>query len=75
MFGAIVISHAEDCVFDNITVDGEFDVGIDVKGCRNQFNNLHINVRNPVRRTIKIGRNQPCPCGGGKKYKHCHGAV
>jgi len=21
----------------------------------------------------KIGRNQPCPCGGGKKFKHCHG--
>ena len=20
----------------------------------------------------KIGRNQPCPCGSGKKYKHCH---
>ena len=23
----------------------------------------------------KIGRNEPCPCGSGKKYKHCHGAV
>ncbi len=23
----------------------------------------------------KIGRNAPCPCGSGKKYKHCHGAV
>jgi preprotein translocase subunit SecA len=22
-----------------------------------------------------IGRNDPCPCGSGKKYKHCHGAV
>ncbi len=22
-----------------------------------------------------IGRNQPCPCGGGKKYKHCHGKI
>ena len=21
----------------------------------------------------KIGRNEPCPCGSGKKYKHCHG--
>ena len=21
----------------------------------------------------KVGRNQPCPCGSGKKYKHCHG--
>ncbi|MGA3302246.1 MAG: preprotein translocase subunit SecA [Methylovirgula sp.] len=23
----------------------------------------------------KIGRNEPCPCGSGKKYKHCHGAI
>ena len=22
----------------------------------------------------KVGRNQPCPCGSGKKFKHCHGA-
>lgn len=22
----------------------------------------------------KIGRNEPCPCGSGKKYKHCHGS-
>jgi preprotein translocase subunit SecA len=22
----------------------------------------------------KIGRNDPCPCGSGKKYKNCHGA-
>lgn len=24
-----------------------------------------------VRETPKIGRNEPCPCGSGKKYKHC----
>ncbi len=29
----------------------------------------------PIRRTEpKIGRNDPCPCGSGKKYKNCHGA-
>ena len=22
----------------------------------------------------KVGRNEPCPCGSGKKYKRCHGA-
>jgi preprotein translocase subunit SecA len=22
----------------------------------------------------KVGRNDPCPCGSGKKYKRCHGA-
>lgn len=29
--------------------------------------------RKPVRRASNIGRNDPCPCGSGKKYKHCHG--
>ncbi|MCZ6851047.1 MAG: SEC-C metal-binding domain-containing protein [Planctomycetota bacterium] len=30
--------------------------------------------RQPVRRTSPaIGRNEPCPCGSGKKYKHCCG--
>jgi preprotein translocase subunit SecA len=27
----------------------------------------------PVRVGPKVGRNDPCPCGSGKKYKHCHG--
>jgi len=27
----------------------------------------------PVRRDPKVGRNEPCPCGSGKKYKKCHG--
>lgn len=27
----------------------------------------------PVRTEKKIGRNEPCPCGSGKKYKQCHG--
>jgi preprotein translocase subunit SecA len=26
------------------------------------------------RDTPKVGRNDPCPCGSGKKYKHCHGS-
>ena len=29
-----------------------------------------------VRRTVaKVGRNDPCPCGSGKKYKNCHGRI
>jgi preprotein translocase subunit SecA len=28
-----------------------------------------------VRATPKVGRNEPCPCGSGKKYKKCHGAT
>jgi len=32
-------------------------------------------VAQPVRTEPKIGRNEPCPCGSGKKYKHCHGQL
>tara|TARA_R110001583_G_scaffold988_22_gene8588 strand:+ start:4315 stop:7047 length:2733 start_codon:yes stop_codon:yes gene_type:complete len=28
-----------------------------------------------VRDERKVGRNEPCPCGSGKKYKHCHGTL
>jgi preprotein translocase subunit SecA len=30
----------------------------------------------PIQRELpKVGRNDPCPCGSGKKYKHCHGQL
>ncbi|MFT7587993.1 MAG: preprotein translocase subunit SecA [Limisphaerales bacterium] len=31
-------------------------------------------VKQVVRSTRKVGRNEQCPCGSGKKYKHCHGS-
>ncbi|MDR0718258.1 MAG: SEC-C domain-containing protein, partial [Treponema sp.] len=37
-------------------------------GARMQSENATI-----VRAHPKVGRNDPCPCGSGKKYKHCHG--
>ncbi len=33
-------------------------------------------AQTPVQRDApKVGRNDPCPCGSGKKYKHCHGQL
>ncbi|CAG9297959.1 protein translocase subunit secA [Celerinatantimonas diazotrophica] len=32
-------------------------------------------VQQYIREGQKIGRNDPCPCGSGKKYKHCHGRL
>ena len=29
----------------------------------------------PAAQGQKVGRNDPCPCGSGKKFKHCHGAI
>ena len=29
----------------------------------------------PIQAGPKVGRNDPCPCGSGKKYKQCHGKL
>jgi preprotein translocase subunit SecA len=29
--------------------------------------------KQPIKATVNVGRNDPCPCGSGKKFKHCHG--
>ncbi len=29
----------------------------------------------PIKAEKQVGRNEPCPCGSGKKYKHCHGKI
>ncbi|MER2173025.1 MAG: SEC-C metal-binding domain-containing protein, partial [Psychrobacillus psychrodurans] len=31
--------------------------------------------KKPVRKQATVGRNEPCPCGSGEKFKNCHGAV
>jgi hypothetical protein len=35
---------------------------------------LRMEPSQPARATPRVGRNDPCPCGSGKKYKKCHGA-
>ena len=35
--------------------------------------NVSDSPREPVKKAAKVGRNDPCPCGSGKKYKYCHG--
>ena len=36
--------------------------------------NMQAAPQEPVRAEKRVGRNDPCPCGSGKKYKNCHGA-
>src|SRR5271154_868475 len=38
-----------------------------------QTGNTPVEAPKPVRAGAKVGRNDPCPCGSGKKYKKCHG--
>lgn len=46
------------------------EAGINIS--QNEFNDLW--EKNAVHITPKAGRNDPCPCGSGKKYKHCCGS-
>jgi preprotein translocase subunit SecA len=51
-----------------------------VPGAGEKKRDLHTNrgdeePRKPVRSNAKVGRNELCPCGSGKKYKRCHGAA
>ena len=48
-------------VLNNIRVEKKSEI----KSAKNDVNE-------PI--TKKIGRNDPCPCGSGKKYKQCHGS-
>lgn len=51
----------------------------DMSNMRTQRSELSTNgeqkARTPIHVDKRIGRNDPCPCGSGKKYKNCHGAA
>ncbi len=47
--------------------------GDDYAANENDYNDPTPVKQEPVRVAPKIGRNDPCPCGSGKKYKQCHG--
>jgi preprotein translocase subunit SecA len=48
-------------------------MGITANRSSNDGNEQRAGKPQPVQVGEKIGRNDPCPCGSGKKYKHCHG--
>ena len=54
--------------YENVAKDRQF-----VKNISTNENNIQNSKIEPVRVEKKIGRNEPCPCGSGKKYKNCCG--
>ncbi|MCE1059103.1 SEC-C domain-containing protein [Pseudomonas alloputida] len=71
-----ILVEGDDCIIDNVVVGPGFNfAGVAMVGAkRTQSNNLVVDARNPYKR-CRIGRNAPCPCGSGAKYKRCHGSV
>ena len=59
-------SHAANNAFQNIAMQ-------QIQQARQSENAGNTNSIQVVRSTPKVGRNDPCPCGSGKKYKNCHG--
>ena len=46
----------------------------DLSNSNTRDNNAKVKPKpQPIRTEKKVGRNEPCPCGSGKKYKQCHG--
>ena len=58
--------HHERAKFKKVNAEGE-----NPEGSQWLYDEGHITPRTVVRATPKTGRNDPCPCGSGKKYKHC----
>ncbi len=54
----------------------EAGVGAEAEGLATAVADEPAKARTPFKRPDrKVGRNEPCPCGSGKKYKQCHGRV
>jgi uncharacterized protein YecA (UPF0149 family) len=43
--------------------------------CNHDHDHLHVPAQPYRRETPKLGRNDPCFCGSGKKFKKCHGSA
>ncbi|MGL5021164.1 MAG: SEC-C metal-binding domain-containing protein, partial [Mycoplasmatales bacterium] len=59
---------------------GRLQTKVEAQAMINKLNQLHnkseVNRKETIVKTetVKVGRNEDCPCGSGKKYKNCHGA-
>jgi SEC-C motif len=56
-------------------VNGPSSLAIAVTGRAQMIQNLRYSSYTKEQDTPKVGRNEPCPCGSGKKHKKCHGSV
>jgi preprotein translocase subunit SecA len=64
-------------VSENLQQDSAVPVtpgGSEMQAAAQQTQGEGAKVKTIVRDTPRVGRNDPCPCGSGKKYKKCHGA-
>ena len=70
---ALQLQHAEAASLSQLGAAGEPPQP--PPGARQAPPQMPAQPQRPVRATPKVGRNQPCPCGSGKKFKNCHGVL
>lgn len=78
MRAGVTMKDCYGCTFTGLSITGPMGVGVEMDNCyETRFTNeTRINVWDPEEATsvAKVGRNAPCPCGSGSKYKRCHGS-
>ena len=50
-------------------------LGADEEAAQQNRGTHSLEMLPPGSATARVGRNDPCPCGSGKKFKHCHGQL
>jgi preprotein translocase subunit SecA len=76
MFKEMMVAIEEEAInmlFRVQPVETSFEYQPQVSNISYEGGNLNPTLK-PVRVENKVGRNDPCPCGSGKKYKKCHGS-
>jgi preprotein translocase subunit SecA len=69
----MVPSHFDLFTGEDDMAQPEFDGGDSALAVKTRKPRRSVDPKNPAT-WGKVGRNDQCPCGSGKKYKHCHGA-
>ncbi len=76
MFDEMIASIQEETVkaLFHATIQTETERKVVAKITNTSGSSDGTTTKKPVKADKKVGRNDPCPCGSGKKYKKCHGA-
>ena len=74
-----VIGRSEDRGFGRVIDNTTFELGLAPNDAPDAEEGADVlgatDFRDQQAALPKVGRNDPCPCGSGKKFKHCHGQL
>lgn len=71
LFAVLCMYLLKQCIFQRRLADERL-TGVRARWPGEERSHGIAGIREAVRERGKVGRNDPCPCGSGRKYKHCH---